>query len=189
MIDSALQQCFRCETSVASTTSRSSAMIVLEVSSEAGRTSSAPSTIEIADLPVFCGNGAVEAGEECDEAEQNSDMPNALCRTDCRFARCGDGIPDTPLEICDDGNLFNGDGCSATCQLERTAPQTLPAQIIDLPFAPTTNNQQPITSNDQTAIDGQYSPVPPANTDTGPAALAVMISGAAAGIAYMRRKR
>lgn len=31
---------------------------------------------------------------------------------------CGDGYLDTPTESCDDGNLENGDGCSATCSLE-----------------------------------------------------------------------
>jgi cysteine-rich repeat protein len=30
---------------------------------------------------------------------------------------CGNGILD-PGEQCDDGNLINGDGCSATCELE-----------------------------------------------------------------------
>jgi cysteine-rich repeat protein len=32
---------------------------------------------------------------------------------------CGDGIPATTIgEQCDDGNMTDGDGCSATCQLE-----------------------------------------------------------------------
>jgi cysteine-rich repeat protein len=41
--------------------------------------------------PIVCGNGAVEAGEQCD-----------------------------------DGNMMNGDGCSATCQIENTATETEP---------------------------------------------------------------
>ncbi len=32
-------------------------------------------------------------------------------------AVCGDGIPDFD-EVCDDGNLINGDGCNSICQLE-----------------------------------------------------------------------
>lgn len=32
---------------------------------------------------------------------------------------CGDGYEDAP-EACDDGNASNGDGCSATCQVEAT---------------------------------------------------------------------
>jgi len=31
---------------------------------------------------------------------------------------CGDGILHPTLEQCDDGNVWNGDGCSDTCQLE-----------------------------------------------------------------------
>jgi cysteine-rich repeat protein len=31
---------------------------------------------------------------------------------------CGDGIAQVPTEQCDDGNNADGDGCSATCQLE-----------------------------------------------------------------------
>lgn len=31
---------------------------------------------------------------------------------------CGDGVLDVSLETCDDGNVTDGDGCSATCQKE-----------------------------------------------------------------------
>jgi cysteine-rich repeat protein len=34
---------------------------------------------------------------------------------------CGNGVVE-PGELCDDGNLASGDGCSAMCQDERTAP-------------------------------------------------------------------
>lgn len=147
------------------------------------------STEVIAGLPSFCGNGRTDAGEACDEAADNSNRPNAMCRQDCTPARCGDGIPDTPLEICDDGNNLNGDGCSSQCTLERTAPNTLPAQVIDLPFETNGNNPAIIAG----VPGGQQNiapntPEPPSNTDSGPAALIIMISGAAAGYGVMRKR-
>ena len=38
-----------------------------------------------------CGNGIVEAGEDCDDGDQNSLDPDA-CRPDCSFPACG-GTP------------------------------------------------------------------------------------------------
>jgi len=61
-----------------------------------------------------CGNGVVDPGEQCDEGADNSEEPDASCRTDCRAARCGDGVDDGD-EDCDDGNTIGGDGCSAAC--------------------------------------------------------------------------
>jgi hypothetical protein len=40
-----------------------------------------------------CGNGFVDAGEECDEGPSNGSTPNH-CRDDCRAPHCGDGIAD-----------------------------------------------------------------------------------------------
>ncbi len=68
-----------------------------------------------------CGDGVTDTGEECDAylsyGEQN--RPN-VCRNDCTLPRCGDGIVDDAApynEECDDGNLVDGDGCSANCKL------------------------------------------------------------------------
>jgi cysteine-rich repeat protein len=36
------------------------------------------------------------------------------CRKNCTIPRCGDGILDGG-EVCDDGNVVSGDGCSSTC--------------------------------------------------------------------------
>jgi RHS repeat-associated protein len=38
---------------------------------------------------------------------------------------CGDGITYQPSEACDDGNTADGDGCSASCQLEPTTTTSL----------------------------------------------------------------
>lgn len=142
---------------------------------------------QIARLPAYCGNARLDSGEQCDDGAANSDMPNASCRANCTYARCGDKIVDAPLELCDDGNLFDGDGCASNCLLERTAPDALPAQVIQLPFDPTGD----VTGGNDQATGGSSTVVtrPPANAGTGPAALIVMISGAAAGFSYMKRRR
>jgi cysteine-rich repeat protein len=67
---------------------------------------------------ALCGNGVVEAAEECDDGPGNSDVAPDACRTDCRLARCGDGAVDTG-EGCDDGpsNSDHAPGaCRSDCQ-------------------------------------------------------------------------
>jgi hypothetical protein len=61
-----------------------------------------------------CGDGHLDADEECDHGENNDDQ--GLCTTSCTKAKCGDGWVQ-PDEICDDGE------------------QTLPADYAgDLPY-------------------------------------------------------
>ena len=62
----------------------------------------------------------MDAGEECDEGEDNSDEPDATCRLNCTPKRCGDGILDTG-EICDDG-AENSDTTPNACRLDCTLP-------------------------------------------------------------------
>ena len=69
-----------------------------------------------------CGDGIIQAefGEECDDADNNSDdLPNA-CRVGCRFAACGDGVIDDGEE-CDDG-LGNSDVDPNACRTDCTNP-------------------------------------------------------------------
>jgi cysteine-rich repeat protein len=52
---------------------------------------------------------------------RSSAKPSA-CRADCTVPRCGDGLLDAG-EVCDDGNVVGGDGCSADCsETEVLAP-------------------------------------------------------------------
>ena len=65
-----------------------------------------------------CGDGAVSLTcEVCDDGAANNDVVPDACRTDCRPARCGDGVIDGG-EACDDGNLVACDGCNPFCELE-----------------------------------------------------------------------
>ncbi|MEB2285363.1 MAG: hypothetical protein B6D46_14450 [Polyangiaceae bacterium UTPRO1] len=51
---------------------------------------------------LYCGDGVVTAGEQCDDGAANSDAPDAGCRTDCTLRRCGDGIVDPGAgEVCE----------------------------------------------------------------------------------------
>jgi cysteine-rich repeat protein len=196
--DTTTQQCFRCVSDVEHSSSIAP-VIALETSSVSCTTDDDCSgsrkcidgqcllTPELTDIPPFCGNGSLDAGEQCDDADKNSNAPNAHCRPNCTLGRCGDAIIDTPLELCDDGNDRSGDGCSSTCQPERQAPQTLPGQVIELPFTPQLGNQ-PGTSDESTTVGGSNA-LPPSNPSTGPETLLFMISGAAAGYAFMRRRR
>jgi cysteine-rich repeat protein len=62
-----------------------------------------------------CGNGAREAGEQCDDGNTSSgDGCSSTCRNE---ARCGNMALEG-TEQCDDGNTMSGDGCSGTCQTE-----------------------------------------------------------------------
>lgn len=65
-----------------------------------------------------CGDGVVDSGEACDEGGANSDRISDACRTSCLLPSCGDGVVDSG-EQCDDANSADGDGCSASCQIER----------------------------------------------------------------------
>ncbi len=59
-----------------------------------------------------CGDGKVDAGEECDDGD---DDEVDECTSKCRPPGCGDDILQ-PGEMCDDGNLDDGDDCTAACK-------------------------------------------------------------------------
>ena len=95
--------------------------------------------------PIICGDGFLDAGEECDDgntaagdgcsatctletcgdgvvngSEECDDMNGVNgdgCDNNCTFTACGNGIVTAPEE-CDDGNLVAGDGCDGSCLIE-----------------------------------------------------------------------
>ncbi|MCA9715018.1 MAG: DUF4215 domain-containing protein [Myxococcales bacterium] len=77
-----------------------------ETGSESATTSTEPD----------CGNGIVEAGEECDDGniDQHDD-----CLNSCMWAFCGDGKVHDGVENCDDGNIRDDDSCPTTCDFAR----------------------------------------------------------------------
>jgi large repetitive protein len=71
---------------------------------------------------AVCGNGATEAGEQCDDGNTDpGDGCSATCQNETTTGVCGDGNPDAGEE-CDDGNTDDGDGCSAMCENEEIPP-------------------------------------------------------------------
>lgn len=83
-------------------------------------------TPEVAPPAPYCGDGTLDAGEECDDGNNtDGDGCSATCCIEpppppppC----CGDGTLDDG-EMCDDGNTMDGDGCSATCMVEPPPPE------------------------------------------------------------------
>ena len=76
--------------------------------------------------PAACGDGLLQAGEDCDNGAANSDATPDGCRTDCSAARCGDLVVDTG-ESCDTGGvaatdcpygLTSCEVCAADCTLQ-----------------------------------------------------------------------
>jgi CSLREA domain-containing protein len=69
---------------------------------------------ELQILPA-CGDGTVDAGEECDDGNtSDGDGCSANCTVE---SGCGNGTVEG-TEECDDGNNVDGDGCSANCTNE-----------------------------------------------------------------------
>ncbi|OGJ57591.1 hypothetical protein A2789_00755 [Candidatus Peribacteria bacterium RIFCSPHIGHO2_01_FULL_54_22] len=145
----------------------------------------------------LCGDGKIDPGEECDDGAKNSDAPDALCRLDCSYARCGDGILDTSLEMCDDGNLRDVDGCSSFCFFEQPATTTLVQLVPTVPTFPSIlppyaflpPSSAPSFSAKPTLAQLPSLKALPSNQPTGPEIIVIMAAGAAGGLAYMRRRR
>jgi hypothetical protein len=72
-----------------------------------------PVLLDIGWTPV-CGNRQLDAGEECDDGDANSDSAPNACRMRCRRASCGDGVVDAS-ERCDQGKA-NSDTAANACR-------------------------------------------------------------------------
>ncbi len=71
----------------------------------------------------FCGDGVVQAGEGCDDGNNDNDdacPDDVINGGTCQPARCGDGHVWSGNEVCDDGNGDNADDCpdgmGGTCE-------------------------------------------------------------------------
>jgi cysteine-rich repeat protein len=161
-----------------------------------------------------CDDGNVLSGDGCSSScqfevvlgmQQNLLNPVLIAAG----ALCGDGIV-APSEECDDGNAVSGDGCSLSCSIEtplcgngrvESGEQCDPPgddgcnQLCQIVFLPKPAPPVPQSLPYAQVIPSQPLPyvlIPLARApvgDTGPAAVAVLASGAAAGYAWMRRKK
>ena len=170
-------------------------------------------------LSRTCGDGTVDAGEECDRGPLNSSSPNSVCRPDCSSSRCGDGIIDSAEECDDSNRLQrDGCDRFCRIERPGSIPQS-PTQVagqrqqfpnfpqfMQNPFAP--NQQQNPYQYGQSQFGfpqyPNYQQLPyqlplaqlqpfvqsqgPAG-DTGPAGVAVIGAGAAAGLSWVRRRK
>ncbi len=141
---------------------------------------------------MFCGNGRLDAGEECDEGILNNDNDANRCRSLCRLPYCGDGVIDNG-ERCDAGRLNGQEGgfCDNVCGRGQMAAGQFEGQTITLSLLPA-EYMFPGQGQNGTTFDSSLTTIatsrPPAG-DTGPAAVGVMAMGAAAGWAWIRRRK
>jgi cysteine-rich repeat protein len=92
----------------ACTNSSASAAAATQVSSG----SSSKSSVALGANGTLCGNGTIDNGEQCDDANATD---NDACTNACRIAVCGDAVV-AIWEQCDDGNRVEGDSCSNSCK-------------------------------------------------------------------------
>ena len=92
--------------------------------------------VKVAVAGSACGDGDLDPGEECDDANDidgcntNCSLPgcnnevvdegeacdsSADCTATCELAVCGDGVRDLWTEQCDDANADDSDDCPASC--------------------------------------------------------------------------
>ncbi len=154
--------------------------------------------LEAGVVPV-CGDTIIEQGEQCDDGAANSDILPDHCRTDCSQSRCGDGVLDGG-EQCDDGNTQNGDSCDQFC---RSGPGGGPLGTPCTPgstcadgstcpasgYCPVGGNGNNTGGPGTNPATGDVTGTPPNLNSSGPATVAVLAAGAAAGVAWVRRRR
>lgn len=78
----------------------------------------AASGCRITVVDEVCGDGFLDALEECDDG---NNVDGDGCSRSCLDEICGN-FRIEPIEECDDGNNVDGDGCSFDCFIEGVAP-------------------------------------------------------------------
>jgi cysteine-rich repeat protein len=102
-----------------------------------------------------CGNGVLDADEECDDGLGNSD--GADCTSECQVAECGDGFTLAGVEQCDDGAANADDAsCTATCEFARCGDSLVLSSSEDCDEGTANADDGPCTSRckDATCGDG-----------------------------------
>lgn len=86
------------------------------LTTDTAATASTSSTSGTSGGPIECGNGVLEADEECDDGNL---LDGDGCESNCQIGPvlCGNDVID-PGEACDDGNSDPNDGCGASCATE-----------------------------------------------------------------------
>ena len=99
-------------------------------SGDPGGDPTADPTADPTGTPANCGDGKVDADEECDLGAANSDI--GACTSACKNYRCGDGLLYETKEMCDDGNDDPTDNCTGDCQIAKCGDGQLgPGEYCD----------------------------------------------------------
>jgi cysteine-rich repeat protein len=89
-------------------------------------TTVAPIPTTTSTLPPLCGNDQTDAGEECDDGNQN---PDDGCTNFCTI--CGNNVVTAP-ESCDSTEVGPGLPCPADCRIEPCQPTAGEAQSVTI---------------------------------------------------------
>ncbi len=139
-----------------------------------------------------CGSGLCLNGQ-CSSCTDGSQCRSNICANNRCVHFCGDGTLNEG-EQCDDGNRLSADGCNRYCERElmsEVAADLVRGGLLDpsdltQPYSGGTDELERRLREEQLRAAAQgHGPA----GSTGPAAVAVMAGGAAAGWAWMRRRR
>ena len=134
----------------------------------------------------FCGDGIIEVGEECDDGSSNSAVTPDACRPKCLLPVCGDGIVDSG-EQCDAGKE-NGtllSFCNPSCRRPVLATATGTSIAAGVSHGAPSAALGSVTEGSTVTISWPHGP----EGSTGPVTVVIMAAGAAAGWAWVRRRR
>lgn len=80
-------------------------------------TDTSPTTLDTTQGAGYCGDGAKDPDEQCDDGDANGD--HAYCTEQCVLNVCGDGLLLVGAELCDEGDANSDDYgsiCDTQCQ-------------------------------------------------------------------------